>query len=351
MQSGKQRAFAPDCIRAAALVLVLSVHFFLHSGFYNQPLQGAGMMLSAAVRMACMTCVPMFIMLSGYLCLSWTWSAGYCRRLLRVLLTYVLAGAACTAFRVLWMKEAFTARAIAESFFAFTAAPYAWYIEMYIGLFLLIPFLNAAWHGVGERGKRALVWVLLAMTVIPATVNSFFKLLPAWWTAIYPLAYYFLGARLRERPLKLRWYWLVLGWLGLAGAAAAVLRAMTGGGNFPWNKVSNWDSVFVVGESVCLFSLLQRCTGARLPAPLRRFISWLAGVSLPMFMISYITDRLLYPRLTGAGLTPGRRLLWMPVMVAASIVLSGAMAQVLHWVVSALMKLVPPAGNTSKRSL
>lgn len=67
MQRGTQRAFAPDCIRAAALVLVLTVHFFLHSGFYHKPLQGVGMMLSSVIRMACLPRTPVCFLAGGCL--------------------------------------------------------------------------------------------------------------------------------------------------------------------------------------------------------------------------------------------------------------------------------------------
>lgn len=342
METRKQRAFGPDLVRAAAVLLVLSVHFFLNSGFYDQPLQGRGMLLSAVIRMACMTCVPLFLMLTGYLCCETRWSGGYYRRLIRVVLSYLLAGGACVAFRILWMKETLDVRGILRLFFSFNATPYAWYIEMYIGLFLLTPFLGAAWGALSRRARGALVVSLLCMTALPATLNAFVAVVPDWWVNIYPLTYFFLGAWLRTYPAACRGGWLVMGWAGFSAAAALVVRLMVGEGKFPFNTVNNWNSLFVVGESVCLFALLSRCSGERWPAPLRAAVSWLARVSLELYLLSYIGDRLLYPRLLAAGLTPGKRLLWMPVIVAANILLSGAMGQLLHWIVGLLYGLCAP---------
>ena len=172
-------------------------------------------------------------------------------------------------------------------------------------------------------------------------MNSFGKVLPSWWVDIYPLTYYFLGAWLRERPVKLKWYWLLLGWLGLAAAAAVIVRLMAGEGFFFWGGPSDWPSLFVVGESICAFSLLIRCEGTGWPAWARRFVSWLARVSLELYLLSFIGDKLLYPRLVSAGLTPGRRLLWLPVIVVINVLFSGVLAHLVHWAVAGIMKLLP----------
>ena len=334
MSNEKSRAFGPDLVRAAAVVLVLSVHFFLHSGFYDLPLQGLDMGLNSMIRMAFMTCVPLFLMLTGYLCIDRPWSKGYYRKLLRVLLCYFFAGVCCAAFRILWLGDTFVS-------WKSILPPYGWSIEMYIGLFLLIPFLNAMWHGSGGPGRTALLLTMLALTSLPSTVNSFGKLLPSWWGDIYPLTYYFLGAWLRERPVKCRSRWLLLGWLGLAATAAAIVCSMAGGGVFSWSGLDDWPSLFVVGESICAFSIFIRCDGKGWPVWVRRSVSWLARVSLELYLLSYIGDSILYPYLTSAGLAPGRRLLWLPAIVTVNVLFSGVLAQLAHQAIEALMQLLP----------
>lgn len=348
MARNKQRAFGPDLVRATAAVLVLSVHFFMNTGFYSEPLQGWGMVLSTAVRMACMTCVPLFLLLTGYLCHETQWSGGYYRKLIRVLLSYLLASAACAAFRILWLKEDLDALAVVKLTFQFGAAPYSWYVEMYIGLFLLVPFLSAAWGALSFRARGALVISLLCMTSLPATVNPLAAMVPDWWATVYPLTYFFLGAWLRTYPPRCRGRWLLLGF-GAFTAAVTLLSCLIAQGNlFPYNELTNWSSLFVVGESVCLFALLSRCSAAHWPAPLRGAVSWLARVSLDLYLLSYIGDRLLYPHLLAAGLTPGQRLLWMPAIVAADVLISGALGQVQNWLVTLLNGLCrtgKPAGE------
>ena len=215
----KQRDFGLELARGTAGVLVLAVHFFLNSGFYQQPMTGWCMLVSVMVRMACMTCVPLYMLLTGYLCVNRGWSAGYYRKLMPVLLTYLLAGLACMVFRIVWMEQQFSWRSFLRSFTDFSAAPYAWYIEMYIGLFLLSPFFNAAWHALDEKGRMALTATLIVLTSVSPVLNSFTALWPDWWENIYPLTYYAVGAWLRERPIRAKRRWLLLGWAGTAALA------------------------------------------------------------------------------------------------------------------------------------
>ena len=97
----KQRNYGIDLTRAVAISFVLAVHSFLYNGFYSEPLQGIGMAAGTILRMAFISAVPLFLILTGYLCVGRTWSRGYYRKLLPVLLTYLLASAVCLAFRML----------------------------------------------------------------------------------------------------------------------------------------------------------------------------------------------------------------------------------------------------------
>ena len=66
-----------------------------------------------------------------------------------------------------------------------------------------------------------------------------------------------------------------------------------------------------------------------------------ARLSLPIYLISYITDQVIYPPLRDAvSWVPGR-VVFLPVMVAVSLVCSGFLGQLVDWLVRALMGLLP----------
>lgn len=337
----KQRDFGLDLTRAAAAVLVLAVHFFLNNGFYDAPLEGAGMLAGAVLRMAFMTCVPLFMTLSGYLCLSRRWERGYLRGLLPVAAVYLLAGAACLAFRVLRMGESISLLGCVRRMLDFSAAPYGWYVEMYLGLYLLMPFVNAGWNALEERGKRGLLLTMVCLTAVPPVTNLFGQILPAWWTGLYPLTYYVLGAWLREHPIRWKKRWLALGWLGISALAGAIRFVLARGGTFVWAEISDWGSLLVLGETACLFSCLSRCSGAKMPRWARACVARTAKLSLPIYLMSYITDQIIYPVLAAHTASPAERLWYLPLMTAVSLLLSGLMAQPVQWAAQAAVKLLP----------
>ena len=341
----KQRYYGIDLARAVAISLVLAVHSFLYNGFYDAPLQGFGMAVGTILRMAFISAVPMFLLLTGYLCVGRKWSKGYYRKLLPVLLTYLLASVVCLAFRMLWLKEEITVLGIFRRILDFSAAPYGWYMEMYIGLFLLMPFLNTAWHVLEERGKKVLLVTLIVMTALPPLVNLYYQIIPDWWTGIYPLTYYALGAWLREHPVKRGKGWLLLGWIGLAAVAGLVQYAAQQALR-PGQPFYSWDynyraSLLTLAQTVCLFSALRQFDGSRTPAPVRWCISRVARLTLPIYLLSYITDVLIYRVLCKDVPTVIGRMCFLPVTVLIGLAVAGLAAWALDWVVNTIVKRLP----------
>ena len=152
-----KRSLGPDLVRITACFSVLSVHFFLNNGFYSEPVEGAAMFIMVLMRSAFMVCVPLFLLLTGYLMRNKKLEKGYYAKGAKTLVVYVLASAACIIYKLVHLKTGEPLKAIL-SVLNYTGAPYGWYIEMYIGLFLLIPFLNILYHGLpGRNAKRALL--------------------------------------------------------------------------------------------------------------------------------------------------------------------------------------------------
>lgn len=337
----KKREFGPDLVRAAAVSFVLAVHFFLYTGFYDTPLAGAGMAAATTVRMALMTCVPLFLMLTGYLCSGKTWSRDYYRGLVHTLVIYLLACAACLLFRRFYLGEEMVLLGAFRRILEFSAAPYSWYIEMYIGLFLLIPFFNAGWHVLSDKAKKALILTLAALASLPTVANLKYQLVPEWWTDLYPLMYYAIGAWLREHPVAFKRRWLLLGWLGFSALTAALQFFLFRGGVFSWSPSNNRGSLLVLGETFCVFCLLISCGGEKAPRAVKWCVRRLARLSLPIYLLSYITDQLIYGPLNGAFDLFLKKLPFLPLMALIDLALTGLMAQLADWAAGALMRMIP----------
>lgn len=338
----KERLYGPDAVKCAAVLLVVSVHFFLNTGYYSLPLSGAVMAVCTWLRMLFMVCVPLFMMLTGWLATGRSVRDGWLRGLWRTLAVWLVSSAICLLFRRFVQGETFDLRTIFLMIMNFSAVPYGWYVEMYIGLYLLTPLLAAAWRAMDERARRAAVVSLLVLSVLPTVSNIPTRILPEWWTGIYPVAYFCLGAWLKDHPMpKLGNAALAAVWALIAAAAAGLRWYFARGDVFTWAPYTDWNSAFVAAQSVCAFLLFSRCTGTRTPRPVRFCVSAAAKLSLPLYLSSYMADSLLYPLLLRAADTMAARLACLPLMVLCVVVCAAAAAWVTDKGAALLVRLVP----------
>lgn len=63
----KERNINLDLTRSVATIGVISVHFFLNTGFYQEIVVGRRMALMVSMRTLFMYCVPLFLLLTGFL--------------------------------------------------------------------------------------------------------------------------------------------------------------------------------------------------------------------------------------------------------------------------------------------
>ena len=120
-----KRDTAMDLIRSIAVFLVVSVHFFLHSEFYTQNIDGASMFIPVWIRTACMCCVPLFLMLSGYLNSEKKFSVSYYKRIYKVLGIYVLSSIACQIYKSLFLNNPLSVTQFIRDLLGFKLAPYS----------------------------------------------------------------------------------------------------------------------------------------------------------------------------------------------------------------------------------
>lgn len=180
----KERNLNADLIRCVAVFSVVSVHFLKNNGFYSTPVDGGDMLFMCMYRSLFMVCVPMFMMLTGFLMWKKQLSRQYYKGILKTLEIYVLVSIADLVFKAAVLGEEVTLWSAIRGILAFEAANYSWYIEMYIGLFLIIPFLNLAYHGLKSRNqKKILLATMLFLTMVPKMVNNFNLTDLSWWAS------------------------------------------------------------------------------------------------------------------------------------------------------------------------
>ncbi len=311
-QEKKKRNLNADLIRCIAVFSVISVHFLLNSGFYRETVQGLPVWIMCLHRSFFMTCVPMFLLLTGYLMNQKKLSRQYYRGLWKTVEIYLLVSIVDILFKILVQGKGFTPYEAFLSILAFKGANYSWYIEMYIGLFLMIPFLNLAWNGLeNEKQKRCLVLTMAVLTMLPKMLNNFNltdsswwlsprssddynKLVPSFFTAMYPVTYYFTGAYLKEYGLKISRKKNVLLFVLAVVLFGTYNCYRSYGGKFIWGSNSTWGGENMI-TAVLWFQLLLGTHPERWPKLIQHFLVRISRISLGIYLLSWIFDQIVYP--------------------------------------------------------
>ena len=141
-----------DILRVIAIIFVLSVHGLSYIGFYEHRFSGGVMFILSVVRTLFITCVPLFLIITGALHNEDNYNKKFFVRLIKIIIIYTIAAILCSIFNI--VKDKIAVKTILINYFSFKAAPYGWYVVMYMGLYLMIPFLNKAWNGFEEKSKK-----------------------------------------------------------------------------------------------------------------------------------------------------------------------------------------------------
>ena len=346
LQSRDSRRRYPelDIIRLLALSMIPAVHFFMYTGFYESEPSWPGYGAVLLIRVCLTATLPLFIMLTGYLLCRAGLRPGWWKPLGKTLLIYVLSCIPCYFFRRAADAEyAPSAAGVFWSVLSFDLNPYSWYIGLYIGLFLLVPFLNRLHENLDRKWHGVLVLVLFALISLPSLTNSFLwfspefwrhpasvteynRILPDYWVQLpYALLYYEMGAWLRLHPPKIRARRLFLLLAGLSVLFTGYTAWRQDGqafSVFPWVNHSGFVPAVLTPLTFCF---LVRAFGSRVRKEKTvRVLAFLSDLCLGAYLLSYCTDLLIY-RICGfpsPSASFQENFVWFPLTAVVNTVLS-----------------------------
>lgn len=344
----KDRDISLDIIRCLAFFLVVSVHFFLNSGFYDVPVYGKTMYVLSVVCSNCMICVPLFLLLSGYLMGGKTVCRKYYFGIVKVLGIYLLASIFSLVYKVFYLGRDYSLKSGLLAILDYTGADYSWYIEMYIGLFLLIPFLNIIYNNLtSKKQKLVLIGTLLILTGLPGVFNSFDfytqgfwtrpatasvynPLLPDWWENIYPFTYYFAGRYLKEYGINIKLKFRIPLFFGFGILVGTYNFYRSFGSGFIRTIYNYFPSVFNFILAVLLFSIIKDIKFEKTPKPLAKVLALCADLSLGGFLVSSVFDNFFYENFKFILPEFANRVYYAPIMVLLVFISSLIMSFVLN---------------------
>lgn len=275
-----------DLIRITGLFFVVGVHQFLYNRFYYEPQVGFWMWSSDVWRWLFFCCNGIFMMLSGYLRCKKTDIRDCYRGLVPVLVGYVLCCAIIFPVQYLlgermpygdWMLR------------LITFGNYGWYVEMYIGLVLFSPVINL---GLKQMDNKTLGWFANVMVfVTSAHYLTALNLIPDYWSSLYPVTYYILGAAIRRLQPKVK-PWQGLGLALLISMGLATASILTTDEGFSNGFTQGYGGIWTMLTAACLFLGLYRVKVGQGSA---KVLAWLSGGVFEGYLLSKIFDIWTYP--------------------------------------------------------
>lgn len=356
----KKRDSRIDIIRLVALALLIMLHFILKMGLYQETVQGSRWILICVIRQFGMCCIPLFLLMTGYLMCKADYKPGYARKIVRTLFIYVLASVISNQFICMTTGDHTNIKVIVWRILDYSLCPYAWYVELYIGLFLLIPIINRAFNSFDDKGKRKMILVLVVLTALPSFTNvyragnlnwwikpssdgTWFKVIPQWWQGIYPLTYYCIGAYLKETTIKFNKVLngILVIMLGLIYGAYNYWRS--NGATFVWGPWQEWGSWMNLTLSVLIFVFLLNSKEIE-NRTIKRILKTCAEAVFGAYLISWIPEQLFYANVFEKVSNPIERINYYPralLVYFVSILFSLAMS-IIYSVLNKLLNDVNP---------
>lgn len=300
MKQTTNRLAGLDIIRGFAIFSVIAGHFFvLNTPFRGTIFDVSGMFGQGLVYLLfCSTGVPLFIMMTGYLnAHKVECNRKYYKGMGRVLISYLLFSIITILFRKYYLHENLSCIQWGLKILDFSAIPYGWYIEMWIGLYLLTPFLNLLYKAIPtQKQKLILLVTLYVLTALPDLLNRYgLHLVPGFWQSVFPLTYFFIGSYVREYEPELKGKKIVVAIIAILAICAInpVFTMLFVKGHTMIQIAGGSNGVFGTIVAVLTFMLLYKIEIRNVWT--KKVLTRISLLSLDMYLCCYIFDKIFYP--------------------------------------------------------
>ena len=329
-----------DIIKTFSLLLVIGLHFFLYTKFYSVDYTLISIPF-ITVRNITMTCVPLFIVVTGYLNKDKTWNRKYYLNIGRIYLLYSLAMFILTLVDNKYAINTLLFKTTLINILNYKY--YGWYINMYVGLMLITPIINISFKNMTETTrKHAMVNIILAISIPVTLLNLFYNIrysilgyiLPNWWSLTWPLLYYIVGVcfsynkNILNKNSKFTLRLL---------AITSILSALAYYKFQIYVESGLHINLFIVIITTCIFSWLLNLD-INVNSKLRTGIIFISNNTLLAYLLSYIVDNITYPfvnQITNMNL----RFSLFPVVVILNFILTIILVIIVRGILLILRKI------------
>lgn len=295
----QERDAGIDLVKVCAMFFVLSLHFCLHGGFYDFAMKETPVAVISGFRMLSYECVPLFLLISGFLMNKAKPTARHYIKITPIVINSLLVAGVTIAFKILVLKEHFPFYVWAESVYHLQQPSYGWYVNMFIPLYLMMPFINAAYQGMQTpKAKFGTLAILIFIANLAITVNRF-KVIqhpeemvpigfsPNYFGNMWPFAYYWTGMMIAEYRPRVKKPLLLLALVLLLTGAVMLDRFTTESG---WNQginFTNEDFPNILIASIFFLLLYDVKIRNQIVCKILKAV---ASLSMTVYLLSFIGD-------------------------------------------------------------
>lgn len=290
--------YSIDIIKTVAIFNVIAWHFFvLHTPFRSTEFVGFSMFTQAFFMKVFQTGVPLFCLCTGYLNYKKDkYNKTFFKGILKTLSSYFFFCIIIYLFRNNYLNENITLHEALKGLLRFDLIPYGWYIEMWIGLYLLTPLINKALNNCSKKEELIICIIIFFLTSLPNTFNIFgHYFFPAFWNNIWPLTYFVAGRFIRDYysadNLNLNILLTIIIIFSLIEPIINIIN--TESLYYKFCLGSQNQNILIVPTSIAFFILLLRIKTK--PLKEKCFFEKTSKYTLDMYLCCYMFDALLYP--------------------------------------------------------
>jgi surface polysaccharide O-acyltransferase-like enzyme len=280
-----------DLIKTLACLFVIGVHSLLRNDFYIMNIDNNEQCIFTTLRSLFINCVPLFIITTGYLMCNKKLNKNYYKGILKTLILTIIIG-----IITILIFDKMTISKFINNMINFSGANYAWYVRLYFGLFLLIPFLNIIINNI--KNKKHLFVLIVSIALLTSVPNILLKnnisIINTWWSQIYPLMYYFVGAFIRKYPPKISKIKSLILFIVFLLLNGFINIYITKKGTFIDGGLNNYSSTLVLFTSLYLFIYVLKVDLEKVPNIFKWLLEKISQNTLSIYLISYIFDRTIY---------------------------------------------------------
>ncbi len=300
-----------DLIRAVALFLVVLLHVSIQSVVVPTNLQINAWYAFDFYNSIARPCVPLFVMLSGYLMLQPSkvnepMKVFFKKRWARIGLPFIFWGVIYFVWVGLFDNGSFAPDSMVQSMLQ---GPYVtfWFLYMLVGLYLLTPILRVfVAHAREDVMKLLLIVWFIGTGLLPLAgliglhLNNNMFMLPGW------IGYFLLGAylpKLKVKPRPWRLYALLAGGFAWTMIASAFMEINPGPQIYFFY---DYLAANVIVASVSMFLLLSSVSSRslkKMPSAVNKLLHIISENTLPIYLFHMLLVEAFQKGLFGFTLT------------------------------------------------